>query len=153
MGRDATEEINAPNKMLKKEKNAETRDRIRGIILLKKGYKLREIASIMGVSRRTIYNWKKRYKEEGIEGLKTKEKPGRKRKLSNEDMERLKDLLKEREYWTTRGVRKLIKIEFGIEYTLRHVARILRKLGMKYQKPYVNDYRRPENAEEILKKD
>ena len=85
--------------------------------------------------------------------MKTKEKPGRKRKLSDEDMERLKDLLKQKDYWTTREVRNLIKIEFGIEYTLRHVARILRKLGMKYQKPYVNDFRKPKNAEEILKKD
>ncbi len=153
MGWDAAEEINILNRRLKKEKNPETRDRIRGIILLKKGHRLQEIANIMGVNRRTVYNWRRRYEEEGIEGLKTREKPGRKRKLSDEDMERLKDLLKQKDYWTTRGVRNLIKIEFGIEYTLRHVARILRKLGMKYQKPYVNDYRRPENAEEILKKD
>ena len=107
----------------------------------------------MRITRRTVYAWKKRYEEEGIEGLKTREKSGRKRKLSDEDMDKLKDLLKQKDYWTTRGVRNLIKIEFGIEYTLRHVARILRKLGMKYQKPYVNDYRRPENAEKILKKD
>ena len=153
MGWDAAEEINILNRRLKKEKNPETRDRIRGIILLKKGHRLQEIANIMGVNRRTVYNWRKRYEEEGIEGLKTREKPGRKRKLSDEDMDKLKDLLKQKEYWTTREVRDLIKIEFGIEYTLRHITRILRKLGMKYQKPYVNDYRRPENAEEILKKD
>jgi len=138
---------------LKKEKDPKVRDRIRMMILLKEGYKQKEVAKIMRTTERTVYTWKKRYKEEGIEGLKTKEKPGRKRKLSDEDMERLKDLLKQKEYWTTRGVRNLIKIEFGIEYTLRHVARILRKLGMKYQKPYVNDFRKPKNAEEILKKD
>jgi len=138
---------------LKKEKDPKVRDRIRMMILLKEGYKQKEVAKIMRTTERTVYTWKKRYKEEGIEGLKTKEKPGRKRKLSDEDMERLKDLLKQKEYWTTRGVRNLIKIEFGIEYTLRHVARILRKLGMKYQKPYVNDFRKPKNAEKILKKD
>jgi len=138
---------------LKKEKDPKVRDRIRMMILLKEGYKQKEVAKIMRTTERTVYTWKKRYEEDGIEGLKTKEKPGRKRKLSDEDMERLKDLLKQKEYWTTRGVRNLIKIEFGIEYTLRHVARILRKLGMKYQKPYVNDFRKPKNAEEILKKD
>jgi len=138
---------------LKKEKDPKVRDRIRMMILLKEGYKQKEVAKIMRTTERTVYTWKKRYEEDGIEGLKTKEKPGRKRKLSDEDMERLKDLLKQKEYWTTRGVRNLIKIEFGIEYTLRHVARILRKLGMKYQKPYVNDFRKPKNAEKILKKD
>lgn len=138
---------------LKKEKNSKVRDRLRMIILLKEGYKQKEVAKIMRTTERTVYTWKNRYEEEGIKGLKTREKPGRKRKLSDEDMERLKKLLKQKEYWTTRGVRNLIKIEFGIEYTLRHVARILRKLGMKYQKPYVNDYRRPKDAEKILKKD
>jgi len=67
-------------------------------------------------------------------------------------MERLKDLLKEKEYWTTKEAGNLIETEFGIKYTIKHVTRILRKLGMKYQKPYVNDFRRPRDAEEILKK-
>jgi transposase len=39
----------------------------------------------------------------------------------------------------TRDVRDLIKDAFDVEFTLRHVSRILRKIGMNYQKPYVND--------------
>ncbi len=39
-----------------------------------------------------------------------------------------------------------------MEYSLRHVSRILRFFGMKYAKPYPKDYRRPENAEEEFKK-
>ncbi len=49
-------------------------------------------------------------------------------------------------------MRELIKEKFGVEYSLRHVSRILRSFGMKYAKPYQKDYRRPENAEEELKK-
>lgn len=138
---------------LRKEKDPKVRDRLRMIILLKEGYKQKEVSKIMRVTERTVYTWKKRYEKEGIEGLNTREKPGRKRRLSDEDIEGLKGMLEQKEYWTTRDVRNLIKIEFNIEYTLRHVARILRKLGMKYQKPYVNDFRRPKDAEEILKKD
>ncbi|MHC1571701.1 MAG: winged helix-turn-helix domain-containing protein [Methanosarcinales archaeon] len=41
---------------------------------------------------------------------------------------------------------------FGVEYSLRHVSRILKSFGMKYAKPYQRDYRRPENAEEEFKK-
>lgn len=153
MGWDTQEEISILERRLKEEREAKTRDRIRGVMLLKKGYKPGETAGIMGVTERTVYNWKRRYEENGIKGLKTRKKPGRKRRLSDEDMERLKDLLKQREYWTTKEVRNLVMMEFDVEYTLRHVARILRKLGMKYQKPYVNDYRRPRDAEHILKKD
>jgi len=56
-------------------------------------------------------------------------------------LERLKDLLKEKEYWTTKEAKNLIEIEFCIKQVL----------GMKYQKPYVNDFRKP-SVQNILKK-
>jgi len=107
----------------------------------------------MRTTERTVYTWKKRYREEGCEGLRTREKPGRKKRLFDGDIEPLRGLLKRRDYWTTREVRALIKREFAVEFTVRHVTRILRKMGMNYQKPYVNDLKRPKDAEDILKKD
>ena len=153
MGRDAKEEIKILEKLVKKEKNPKLRDRLRGILLLKKNYKHSEVAEILGVTERTLYNWKKRYNQSGYNGLKTNPIPGRNTILDEEDMKKLKELLGMRDYWTSKEVRELIKNEFDIEFTPRHIPRILRKLGMKYQKPYVNDYRRPEDAEDILKKD
>ena len=153
MGRDAKEEIKILEKLVKKEKNPKLRDRLRGILLLKKNYKHSEVAEILGVTERTLYNWKKRYNQRGYNGLKTNPIPGRNTILGEEDMKKLKELLEMRDYWTSKEVRELIKNEFDIEFTPRHIPRILRKLGMKYQKPYVNDYRRPEDAEDILKKD
>jgi transposase len=76
----------------------------------------------------------------------------RKRRLSDDDIQKLRKLLEQREYWTTKEVRDLIKREFDVEYTFRHVSRILREMGMNYQKLYVNDLKRPANAEDILKK-
>jgi len=107
----------------------------------------------MDVTTRMVYNWKTRYNREGVEGLKDRPIPGRKTVLNDEDMKRLRMLLEERDYWTSNQVRALIKEEFGIEFTTRHIPRILRKLGLRYQKPFVNDYRRPVDVEEILKKD
>jgi putative transposase len=123
------------------------------IILLEEGYKQKEVAKIMRTTERTVYTWKKRYEREGFEGLKTRKKTGRNRRLSDDDLEDLKRRLKQRDYWTTREVRDLIKDVFDVEFTLRHVSRILRKIGMNYQKPYVNDLKRPRDAENILKKD
>jgi transposase len=138
---------------LKGERDPKVRDRLRMMLLLEAGYKPKEVALIMRTTERTVYTWKKRYREEGCEGLKTREKPGRKTRLSDEDTELLKRRLKQKGYWTTRDVRALIKSEFGVEFTMRHVARLLRKMGMSYQKPYVTDLKRPEDAEAILKKD
>ncbi|MEA2054146.1 MAG: helix-turn-helix domain-containing protein [Candidatus Thermoplasmatota archaeon] len=151
MGRDA-EEIQFIERLLKQEKNPNVRDRLRGILLLKKNYKPGEVAEILGVTERTLYNWKKQYKQSGYNGLKTKPIPGRNTILDEEDMKKLKELLQMRDYWASKEVRELIKNEFDIVFTPRHIPRILRKLGMTYQKPYVNDYRRPEDAEDILKK-
>jgi len=153
MGWDSTEEeISTLERLIKKERDSQVRDRLRGILFLKKNYTVSRVAEILGVTERTVYSWKRRYKEEGVEGLRNKPIPGRRSTLDEKDMERLKSLLEERDYWTSNQVRALIKEEFGVEFTNRHIPRILRKLGLKYQKPYVNDYRRPENAEEILKK-
>jgi Transposase and inactivated derivatives len=151
MKRDARE-IKYLEKMIKKEKDPQVRDRLRGILLLKKNYTPSEVAKIFGVTERTVYNWKTSYTKNGYEGLKSKPIPGRNTFLDDDDMKKLKALLEQRDYWTTKEVRALIKNEFDREFTLRHIPRILRKLGMKYQKPYVHDYRRPEDAEEMLKK-
>jgi len=152
MGGDKKDEIKHIEGLIRKEKDPRVRDRLRGILLLKKGYTQDKVAEIMGVTTRTVYNWKTRYIQKGVEGLRDKPIPGRRSTLDEKDMDRLKSLLEERDYWTSNQVRALIKKEFGVEFTNRHIPRILRKLGLKYQKPYVNDYRRPENAEEILKK-
>ena len=154
MGWDSTEEeISTLERLIKKERDSQVRDRLRGILLLKKNFTVNRVAEILGVTERTVYSWKRRYKEEGVEGLRNKPIPGRKTVLDESDMEKLRMLLEERDYWTSNQVRELIKREFGVEFTTRHIPRILRKLGLRYQKPFVNDYRRPVDAEGILKKD
>lgn len=147
------DEIDLIDTKLKEERDPKVRDRLRMILLTKEGYKPKEVATIMRTTERTVYTWKRRYREAGVDGLRTRAKTGRKKKLSDEDRELLKSRLRERDYWTTRDVRALITREFGVEFTMRHVARLLRKMGMRYQKPYVTDLKRPENAEAILKKE
>jgi len=77
---------------------------------------------------------------------------GRPSKLSNQQKEKLLFLLREKDTWTTEEVRFLILKEFGVEYTLKQVRVIVKKFGMKYAKPFVLDYRKPPDAENILKK-
>jgi len=64
----------------------------------------------------------------------------------------LKEILNIRDDWTTEEIRKLILKEFKVEYTLKQIRIILRKFGLNFSKPFQHDYRRPEDAEEILKK-
>lgn len=152
MGRDVRG-IKYLERLIKIEKDPTVKDRLRGILLLKKNYHRIEVAKILGITDRTVYNWKYRYDKKGYEGLQSKPLPGRRTFLDDKDMMTLKTLLKKRPYWTAKEVQALINEEFDRLFVLRQVHRILRKLGMHCGKPYIEDYRRPSDAEEILKKD
>ena len=116
------------------------------------GKSVPQAADEVGISKVTGYIWLEEWNERGLEGLKPNYGGGRPSELSKEQKEEVKAILKERNDWTTREVRELIKERFGVEYSNRHVSRLLRSLGMKYAKPYQLDYRKPDNAKEEFKK-
>jgi len=105
----------------------------------------------MCIARRTGYTYLKNWNKQGYEGLIPNFGGGRPSKLAEEQKEELERILRSKENWLTGEVMGLIKEEFGVSYSLRHVSRMLRSLGMHYSKPYPEDYRRPENAEEVLR--
>jgi len=63
-----------------------------------------------------------------------------------------REMLKEKDSWTTKEVQEVIEAEFGVIYSSWQVRRILKSFGMRYAKPYQKDYRRADNAEDTLKK-
>ncbi|CAD7774514.1 hypothetical protein AIOGIFDO_01601 [Candidatus Methanoperedenaceae archaeon GB37] len=64
-----------------------------------------------------------------------------------------REMLKEKDSWTTKEVQELIEaeLEFGVIYSSWQVRRILKSFGMRYARPYQKDYRKPDNAEDTLK--
>ena len=53
---------------------------------------------------------------------------------------------------TAREVKDKIKKEFDVEYSIRNVERIMKKLNYSYTKPYKIYAKMPDDAEEQLKK-
>jgi putative transposase len=106
----------------------------------------------IGVTRNEGYIWQRRWNEQGYEGLIPQYAGGRPMKLSPEEFDHLKVLLSQKTTWTTEEVRTTIHQEFGVEYTLKQIRIILKKLNMAYGKPFTMDYRRPDDAESLLKK-
>jgi len=128
---------------------------IRRLYFIKYRY---EEASVEEASRRVSiakpvgYIWQERWNEEGYKGLIPRYAGGRPSKLNPQQKEKLILLLKQKDTWTTDEVKALISNEFGVEYTLKQIRIIVKNIGMKYAKPFTFDYRKPANAEEILKK-
>jgi transposase len=137
-------------KLVRKEKDKHILKRLLFINQLYLGAAVPEACERLCISIRTGYLWLNEWNKKGYEGLDPNFAGGRPSKLTEEQKQQLKEKLSKGN-WLTKQVRALIKKDFGISYSIRQVIRILRELGMNYAKPYVLDYRKPDNAEGILK--
>jgi putative transposase len=111
-----------------------------------------EAAIKLGVTKKTGYYWQEDWNKGGYTALIPQFCGGRKSKLTDEQIIKLRNLLNEKDYWTTREVLELIKEKYDVEYSQKQIGVILHSFNMYHSKPYVLDYRRPQNAEDILKK-
>lgn len=117
------------------------------------GIPFEQATRIFLVPHPTAYEWIRKWNSKGYEGVVSREglRTGRPPRLSTEDVKKLGELLRGKEFWQTSEVVELIMEEFGVRLSEHQVRRILRdKLKMNFSKPYPKDYRRPEKAEEIL---
>jgi transposase len=117
--------------------------RIHGGQLIEQGYDNDEIVASLGCGLSTVQLWRKIVREQGIEALAPKPRPGRTPKLNAKQLAKLKRLLKKgatkfgyaNAIWTSRRVRQLIKDQFDVSYSKAQTCRILRKIGYSPKKP------------------
>jgi putative transposase len=134
------------------EKDAKILKRLYFVKFRYEGESVEESAQRIGVTRNEGYIWQRRWNEQGYEGLIPRYAGGRPMKLSSDELDRLRELLNQKTTWTTDDVRTMIHHEFRVDYTMKQIRIILRKLNMAYGKPFTLDYRRPDDAESVLKK-
>ena len=115
------------------------------------GDSVEEAAKRIGITKMIGYIWQRRWNNEGYKGLIPRYAGKGLSKMSEEQRNLLKEKLKNGQY-TTAQVRDIIRNEFGIEYTMKQVWVILKKMGMRHAKPYPHDKRRSKDAEDALKK-
>ena len=117
-----------------KEKDVKVLNRLYFMNNLYNGCSVPDASEKLGITKVTGYNWLERWNEDGYEGLIPRFAGGRPSKLTDEEKSQLKEILKERDDWTTKEIRKLIYDRFKVEYSLKQVRIILRNLGMKFSK-------------------
>lgn len=139
------------------EDDVNIKERLQIILHLREGYTERNVAQIVRVSKGKISFWKKRLESEGFEGLYDKEGRGLKAKLTEEELSIIGSALAEgyrmengytRPY-KTKDALKFINDNFEILYTLRHVRRLLRIMGLRLKVPRPRHKRR--NHEDVNK--
>jgi putative transposase len=137
----------------KKEREVDVLRKLYVIRDIYQGKKPENICKNRGITLPTFHKWFDAWNEEGYEGLYPKyHNGGRPSKLSFEDKQKFNDILEKEDYLNQKKVTKIMKENFGVEYSLAHQSVILKELGFRYNKPYQMYSKRPEDAEEQLKK-
>ena len=88
-------------------------------------------------SRTWASDWLKRYREEGIEGLRDRPKSGRPPDIPKEIVYGIQnELASSKQGWTTKQVKNLIvRKSGGIRYHYTHIYRLMHKWGFKQKVP------------------
>lgn len=122
--------------------------------LSQQGWKQKDIAAALGVSKGAVSQWLKRARQEGVEALRRHLAAGRQPKLSAEERAQLPGVLAQGaeafgfrgQVWTSGRVAQVIKRQFGVKYHPAHCSRILRALKHSVQKPVQRATQRDEEA-------
>jgi transposase len=134
--------------------------RARGLALLAEGKKPKEVAEILGVTRRSVNRW-----DHDARHPKKKKKatrpPGRPRKLSEKQVKRLEKALDKGayafgyagDYWTLDRISQVIWQLFGVRYETSAVWYVMQRMGWSNQRPQRQPFHRDDEVIELWKKE
>lgn len=114
--------------------------RIAAALLVMEGCSKARVASALGVSLKTVYNWLDRFADRPVDEAPFDEpRPGAPGRLDPEDRAALERVLAGRpaeagydaRTWTPNLVGRFVREEFGIEYSRRHLRRLMREAGVE----------------------
>jgi transposase len=128
--------------------------RFRAFELSQMGWKQKDIALALGVTKGAVSQWLKRAKEKGTLGLRRRKASGAPLKLSPEQRSQLLELLSQGaesfgfrgDLWTQPRIAEVVRRQFGVKDHPSQVGRILRACGWSRQKPVHRARQRDEEA-------
>jgi transposase len=124
-----------------------------GYELLKQGVSRAEVARRLDVSWVTANRWMKWLKRRGTSSWHDRQRTGRPQRLTDSQKRKLKRILKRgalqygypTELWTLKRTAEVIENEFGVQYNVTHVWRVLRSLGLTAQIPLLRAMERDDD--------
>lgn len=136
---DTLEEL---ERAVRTEGNGRVRDRIRAVLLARRGRTATEIASDLSVSRRAVQDWVRWYNEGGLANLPDAPRPGQPRKCPPEKFEAVRQRMldgprSEDGVCTLRGrdLQRILAEEFGVVQTLSATYELMHTLGLSPLRP------------------
>lgn len=142
----------------KRETDARLRIRLQVIILAQQGYTVPQIVEALGVSRRPLQEYVRRYNRDGLAGLIDRRQGGNHRHLSDAEEQQIMEYV-DRTAEDPRGgirrgedLRRWIEQQFGVLYSLNGIYRLLDRLGYSCLMPRPRHAKTDSEAQAAFKK-
>ena len=117
------------------QKNANLKIRFIALLMLSEGIRIEAVATVLGKCIKTIVNWFVCYIEKGIESLNFYNYVPKKQFLSEEQVCKLIDWVRNENPSSCREVALKIKADFSVKYTDEGVRKLLKRNGLKFAFP------------------
>ena len=125
--------------------------RLQGVRMYGSGLDMQLVKQVTGAARRTVEDWIKAYRRQGVGGLKPGWQGGNSRKLSIQEraelIHRLQHMSVEQalsqaervdngQFWTVEAVKRVVEKWYGVQYRSRESYRLLLvEAGFSFQRP------------------
>ena len=138
------DELESLEKAIRTDSRAQVRQRATGLRMLHLGRSTQEVAELMAVNRVTPYNWHKRFRADGLEGLADRPRPGRPSMADDEAYCRALEENMDKDppdlgyafnFWTVTRLRDHLEKETGKRLSYERFRILLKKKGYRYRRP------------------
>jgi transposase len=117
--------------------------RLHGVLLVAHGMSCRQVAGLLGDGPRTVAYWVGRFEEDGLSGLTEEERPGRPRRLTEEQIHQIDAALRRTptdfglsgNLWDGKTLSAFVKNQWDVDLGARQCQRLFRQLGFRMRKP------------------
>jgi len=117
--------------------------RLHAILLVAQGMSCRKVSELLGDSPRIVAYWANRFEVEGLAGLADADRPGRPRRLDEQQIDQIQEALRlsPEDYgltahlWDGKLLSHFIDQQFGIHIGVRQCQRLFRQFKFRLRKP------------------
>jgi transposase len=157
------EQVKEIDEAIKPAPDPEVRQRAMAVKLLHVGHSAHEVAEMMAVRLASIYNWQKRWEEEGIRGLKNRPRSGRPMKADPAYCDLLEKVIEQDpaelgygfSFWTAGRLLAHMEKVTEVHLSANRFRALLKRCGYVYRQPThdlsaLQDQTARETATELL---
>jgi len=113
------------------------------ILMRSRRRKVKEIAKELSVSVDAVERWLRSYRRSGVEGLKSRKKPGRPPKIKDRAKAMIEGVMRHDPHvfgflkgrWVVRDIARALSRETAITISPSYVHKILKEIGLSYKRP------------------